>query len=115
MKKERVMSRNPDAVFGGRLDTGVQFSDVIEYVKAMRPSALTTDAMPDVIDILEYTREQVLKLHQETEALSRALQEKQQALLEREAELNVRAKAWRLVRSETPPRGETPKRRYFWR
>lgn len=105
------MSSNPDAVFGGRLDSGVQLTDVLEYVKTMRPSALTTDALPDVIDILEYTREQVLKIHQETEALSRELQEKQAFLTKREAELSIKLKALRLVEQNEP----ATKRRYFWR
>lgn len=105
------MNSNPDIVFGGRLDTGVQFSDVLEYVKTMRPSALTTDALPDVIDILDYTRTQVIALHEQTEALAKQLEEKQAFLTKREAELSIRLKALRLVEQNEP----ATKPRYFWR
>ena len=55
-------------VFAGN---DVQFDDVLDYVKRMTPRALTTDALTDVIDIIDYTRAQVLKLHEKNEQLSR--------------------------------------------
>ena len=46
-------------VFAGN---DVQFDDVLDYVKRMTPRALTTDALTDVIVIIDYTRAQVLKI-----------------------------------------------------
>lgn len=93
-------------VFAGN---DVQFDDVLDYVKRMTPRALTTDALTDVIDIIDYTRAQVLKLHEKNEQLSRELADKQAFLTKREAELAIKMKALRLVHDGAP------KRRYFWR
>lgn len=102
------MNSNPDAVFAGN---DVRFDDVLDYVKRMTPRALTTDALTDVIDILDYTRAQVLEIHEENERLSRALADKQAFLTRREAELAIKMKALRLVQEDAP----APKRRSFWR
>ena len=84
-------------VFAGN---DVQFDDVLDYVKRMTPRALTTDALTDVIDIIDYTRAQVLKLHEKNEQLSRELADKQAFLTKREAELAIKMKALRLVHDE---------------
>lgn len=93
--------------------TVTRFEDVLAYVKTMEPVCVAAEALPDVIAILEYTREQVLKMHAKAVEIGKELDVRDADLTRREVALSIRQRAVDLVLKDQPE--PAPRRFYFWR
>lgn len=94
--------------------TVTRFEDVLAYVRTMEPVCVAAEALPDVIAILEYTREQVLKMHDKAQEIGKRLDERDADLTRREAALNIRQRAVDMILKDQPE--PAPRRRFnFWR
>jgi hypothetical protein len=88
----------------------VNFQDVMEYVRSMDASALTTHDFADVIQILDFVREQNVTLQDQLNALQSELDKRDAELKAREQALAIRQAAVEMVLKGKP----VEKRRYLW-
>jgi len=91
----------------------VSFQDVMEYVRGMDSRALTSDDFADVIQILDYVREQSVTMQDHLNAMQEALDKRDTELKAREQALAIRQSAVDMVLKHT--HASKPKRTYFWR
>ena len=88
----------------------VNFHDVMEYVRGMDASALTMTDFADVIQILDFVRDQNVTMQDQLNALQEQLDKRDAELTARERALAVRQAAVDMVlKGKT-----TEKRRYLW-
>lgn len=69
------------------------YSTIAQQVRDMRPSALTPDKFDDVITIIEYMRDQALKIHERNEQQATQLAERELNVTRREREIETKARA----------------------
>jgi hypothetical protein len=91
----------------------VSFQDVMEYVRGMDSRALTSDDFADVIQILDYVREQSVTMQDHLNTMQEQLDKRDAELKAREQALAIRQSAVDMVLKHTP--ASKPKRTYFWR
>ena len=89
----------------------VNFHDVMEYVRSMDASALTMSDFADVIQILDFVRDQNITLQDQLNALQDQLDKRDADLTAREQALAGRQAAVDMVLKGKP----VEKRRYLWR
>lgn len=91
-------------------DTSMTIDMLASTIRSIDIAKQATTKLDDVIDIIEYLREQALTLHQENVDAADKLRAREVALTKREAELTIKQRACESLLA-TQPR----KRRYFWR
>lgn len=79
----------------------VSFQDVMEYVRGMDSRALTSDDFADVIQILDYVREQSVTMQDHLNAMQEALDKRDTELKAREQALAIRQSAVDMVLKHT--------------
>ena len=97
----------PDPAFG---KDPVSFADVVDYVRALEPSALQFSDFSDIIQILAYMRDEQIRINDKLHTLGAKLDEREVELTKREKELLIRRGAVDMVL-----KGREPARSYFWR
>lgn len=88
----------------------VNFQDVMEYVRTLDTRALMPHDFADVIQILDFVRDQNITLQEHLTAMQDALDKRDAELKAREQALAVRQTAVDMVL-----KGQPEKRRYLWR
>ena len=68
--------------------------------------------LDDVLDLIEYLREQAVALHEENTLAAEELRAKEIHLTKREAELAIKSRAVMSILNAHP---QPEKRKYFWR
>ena len=97
----------PDPAFG---KDPVSFADVVDYVRALEPSALQFSDFSDIISILAYMRDEQLRINDKLHVLGAKLDEREADLTKREKEVAIRKGAVDMVL-----KGREPTRNYFWK
>ena len=85
-----------DSAFGGDDPSNadiVNYHTIATQVANMKPRALTTASFDDVVTLIEYMRDQALKMHQLNLKASEALFEREKQVTKREKELAIRQRA----------------------
>ena len=90
----------------------VSFQDVMEYVRGMDSRALTSDDFADVIQILDYVREQSVTMQDHLNAMQEQMDKRDAELKSREQALAIRQSAVDMVLKHTP--ASKPKRFRLW-
>lgn len=88
----------------------VNFQDVLEYVRALDTRALMPHDFADVIQILDYVRDQNITLQDHLTSVQDALDKRDAELKAREQALAVRQAAVDMML-----KGQPEKKRYLWK
>ena len=88
----------------------VNFQDVLDYVRALDTRALMPHDFADVIQILDYVRDQNITLQDHLTSVQDALDKRDAELKAREQALAVRQAAVDMML-----KGQPEKRRYLWK
>jgi len=97
------MNANPN--FGDDTPAeAVTYATLAAQVRAMNPRALTPNMLDDVIMMVEYMRDEALRIHDANEARSKALDEREKELNRRAREVALASKVAKAVIAGKPRR-----------
>ena len=99
-----------DAAFGDDVRPLPTFDDLVRFVRANEPRTYVADRYPSIIAMLEYMRDEQLKLHDQLQQMGKDLDERSSALTTREDELALRARAVDMIL-----RGHPQPKKSWWR
>lgn len=97
----------PDDVFGPELTAQVSHDDVLAYVKRMKPRDMPLKSYNDLITILEYLQEDILRTQETLLRREADLAEREQSMQQLEQELHLRRRAVDMVmHGHEPPKSK---------
>lgn len=99
-----------DKAFGDDVRPAPTFEDLVRFVRANEPRTYAADKYPSIIAMLEYMRDEQLKLHDQLTAIGKDLDVRADALKQREDELAIRARAVDMIL-----RGQPQSQKSWWR
>lgn len=86
------------------------YEHIAQQVREMKPRALTPAQFDDVFVVIEYMRDEAVRLHDQNQKWHAELVEKERALTKRERDVGIRMRA---VEASIRTRAVSRLRRYF--
>ena len=94
----------PDDVFGPELASAVTHDDVLAYVKRMKPRDIPLTSLKDVITILEYVQEDILRTQEAVAQRAAELDKRDAQIAQAEQELSLRQRAVDMLLGKAEPK-----------
>jgi hypothetical protein len=107
MQTARV--QDPVSAAFGDDKPAVTYDGIAAQVKSMQPRALTATQFDDVVVLIEFMRDQAVKIHDQNQIRSKGLDDREKAVAKRERDVSMRQ---RVHQAATRSRGLL---RYFGR